>query len=190
MVIAWRPLPLGSLALAQHLARQPIREARDLGWSPQIRTPVGRRAERRLQSKRHLHMRVLPLVMLRIAAASRFATVTGEPPPPRPGCGSRPLLDLLQWCRSTRTRVRRCGSRPLLDLLQCSRDTELRDSADGCGSRPLLDLLQLMPLDTEAKKAADRGRFSICYSWWVEEDLCSHAADRGRFSICYSGGAQ
>ena len=39
-------------------------------------------------------------------------------------CGSRPLLDLLQWWSAvTHGRRRRCGSRPLLDLLQCSRDT-------------------------------------------------------------------
>ena len=59
---------------------------------------------------------------LRIAAASRFATVrcmVGAVVRPF-GCGLRPLLDLLQSSAGkwTGTSKRSCGLRPLLDLLQ------------------------------------------------------------------------
>ena len=101
--------------------------------------------------------------LLRIAAASRFATVTNLV------IVAKPLrIGRFSICYSQRTphTFMRCGLRPLLDLLQW---------ADSLGA----------PL---AASAADCGRFSICYSGhsMTIPSYLQIAADCGRFSICYS----
>ena len=143
---------------------------------------------------------------LRIAAASRFATVDPRFNSAPYGCGLRPLLDLLQYLGYWLHRVDRCGLRPLLDLLQfvplvplpplrCGLRPLLdllqwgfsdAQMAERCGLRPLLDLLQLPPCRSHIPARCGLRPLLDLLQSTAAFSTQKNAADCGRFSICYS----
>ena len=122
---------------------------------------------------------------LRIAPASRFATLAGAAAAAAGGLGLRPHLVLLHLPLTGGTLAVGCGLRPHLVLLHYT--GPYGTAQWGCGLRPHLVLLHSGTLTfTAGSGAADCARISFCYTRAVDDLPHNWAADCARISFCYT----